>query len=87
MMSPDPKAIPLMLLHGWPGSFVEFLDIIPILAASKAPAFHLIVPSLPGFGFSSPPSLERNIEPMPEVPAIMHKLMTGLGFSACKNSS
>jgi len=83
IMSEDPKAIPLLLSHGWPGSFLEFLSIIPILAASKSPSFHLIVPSLPGFGFSSPPPLDRDIEPLPEVTAIFHKLMTGLGFSKC----
>ncbi|TYB50635.1 epoxide hydrolase 1 [Nonomuraea sp. PA05] len=43
-------ALPLMLLHGWPGTFVEFLDVIEPLSRD----FHLVVPSLPGFGFSSP---------------------------------
>ncbi|HEV7921690.1 MAG TPA: epoxide hydrolase [Thermoanaerobaculia bacterium] len=42
-------AIPLLLVHGWPGSFVEFVDIIPMLQGP----FELIVPSLPGYGFSS----------------------------------
>src|SRR5688572_20412500 len=44
-------AVPLLLLHGWPGSFVEFLEIIRLLAED----FHLVVPSLPGFGFSEIP--------------------------------
>ncbi|KXS18980.1 alpha/beta-hydrolase [Gonapodya prolifera JEL478] len=51
-------AIPLLIIHGWPGSFVEFLHIIEALAnPEKAadPAFHVVVPSLPGFGFSSSP--------------------------------
>jgi pimeloyl-ACP methyl ester carboxylesterase len=43
-------ALPLLLLHGWPGSFVEFLDVIPRLTDT----FHVIVPSLPGYGFSEP---------------------------------
>ncbi|UBU18131.1 epoxide hydrolase family protein [Nonomuraea gerenzanensis] len=43
-------ALPLMLLHGWPGTFVEFLDVIEPLSRD----FHLVIPSLPGFGFSSP---------------------------------
>ena len=43
-------AIPLLLTHGWPGSFVEFLELIDALRGD----FHLVVPSLPGFGFSSP---------------------------------
>ena len=43
-------ALPLLLLHGWPGSIVEFVDAIPLLSDS----FHLVVPSLPGYGFSEP---------------------------------
>ena len=46
-----PYATPLLLLHGWPGSFVEFLDVIASLTAA---GFDLVIPSLPGFGFSGP---------------------------------
>ena len=58
--SPEPDAFPLILSHGWPGSVVEFLDIIGPLTDPKAhggeaaDAFHLVIPSLPGFGFSGP---------------------------------
>ena len=47
-------AVPLFLTHGWPGSLVEFLDVIDPLAnpGDPADAFHLVVPSLPGYGFS-----------------------------------
>jgi microsomal epoxide hydrolase len=45
-------AIPLFLTHGWPGSVAEFLDVIE--PADPADAFHLVVPSLPGYGFSGP---------------------------------
>jgi pimeloyl-ACP methyl ester carboxylesterase len=48
--SADPGAVPLILTHGWPGSVVEFLDLIPLLTAH----FHLVVPAIPGFGFSGP---------------------------------
>jgi pimeloyl-ACP methyl ester carboxylesterase len=48
--SARPDALPLLLLHGWPGSVVEFLDVIGPLAET----FDLVIPSLPGFGFSSP---------------------------------
>ncbi|BBH68316.1 microsomal epoxide hydrolase [Actinoplanes sp. OR16] len=48
--SSDPDATPLLLLHGWPGGVVDFLDVIQPLTAS----FHLVIPSLPGFGFSTP---------------------------------
>ncbi len=53
-------ATPLLLLHGWPGSFVEFLDVIDSFVdpvghcGTPADAFHIVVASLPGFGFSSP---------------------------------
>jgi pimeloyl-ACP methyl ester carboxylesterase len=49
-------AIPLFLTHGWPGSVAEFLDVIDRLADPDDPAdaFHLVVPSLPGYGFSCP---------------------------------
>ncbi len=58
--SPEPDALPLVLLHGWPGSFADFLDVIGPLADPRAhggdpaDAFHVVVPSLPGFGFSTP---------------------------------
>ncbi|MFF2109142.1 epoxide hydrolase family protein [Rhodococcus koreensis] len=58
--SPEPDALPLVLTHGWPGSFVEFLDVIGPLTdpvahgGNPADAFHVVVPSLPGFGFSGP---------------------------------
>ena len=58
--SPEPGALPLILTHGWPGSVVEFLDLIGPLTdprsrgADPADAFHLVIPSLPGYGFSGP---------------------------------
>jgi pimeloyl-ACP methyl ester carboxylesterase len=59
--SPEPDATPLLLIHGWPGSVVEFLDVIGPLTdpaghgGDPADAFHLVIPSLPGHGFSSAP--------------------------------
>jgi epoxide hydrolase len=58
--SAEPGATPLLLLHGWPGSVVEFLDVIGPLTdpvahgGAAADAFHLVIPSLPGYGFSGP---------------------------------
>jgi pimeloyl-ACP methyl ester carboxylesterase len=58
--SPEPEALPLLITHGWPGSIAEFLDIISPLAdpaahgGDPADAFHVIAPSIPGFGFSGP---------------------------------
>lgn len=55
--SPHPEAFPLLLTHGWPGSFVEFCDVIGPLTHPDDPAdaFHVVAPSLPGYGFSDPP--------------------------------
>jgi epoxide hydrolase len=58
--SPEPNALPLILTHGWPSSIVEFLDIIEPLSNPRAhggdpaDAFHVVVPSIPGYGFSGP---------------------------------
>ena len=52
-----PDAVPVILIHGWPGSVIEFLDLIPLLTAPADPAdpaFHVVIPSLPGFGLSGP---------------------------------
>jgi pimeloyl-ACP methyl ester carboxylesterase len=58
--SPHPHALPLVLTHGWPGSVAEFLRVIdplvdpPAYGGDAADAFHVVAPSLPGFGFSGP---------------------------------
>jgi epoxide hydrolase len=58
--SPEPDALPLLVTHGWPGSFAEFEDVVGPLTDPRAHggdpahAFHLVVPSLPGYGFSRP---------------------------------
>ena len=59
--SPHPNALPLIMTHGWPGSFLEFVKVIGPLSdpesygASAEDAFDLVVPSMPGFGFSAKP--------------------------------
>jgi pimeloyl-ACP methyl ester carboxylesterase len=58
--SSEPNATPLLLIHGWPGSFVEFIELIGPLTdptahgGDPADAFHLVIPSVPGFAFSTP---------------------------------
>ena len=57
-----PAPIPLILTHGWPGSFVEMMRIIPLLTdpasygGSSSDAFDVVIPSLPGYGFSDRPA-------------------------------
>lgn len=58
--SPEPDAVPLVLTHGWPGSPVEFMEVIGPLSDPRAhggdpaDAFHVVCPSMPGYGFSGP---------------------------------
>jgi len=58
--SPEPDALPLILLHSWPGSIVEFMHMVGPLSDPRAhggdaaDAFHVVAPSIPGFGFSTP---------------------------------
>ena len=58
--SPEANAMPLLITHGWPGSVVEFLDVIGPLTDPRrfggdpADAFHVVIPSIPGYGFSGP---------------------------------
>ena len=82
--SPEPDALPLIATHGWPGSVVEFLDIVEPLTDPRshggdpADAFHLVIPSIPGFGLSGPTS-----EPGWTVRRIAHalaELMGRLGY-------
>ncbi|MGI5233038.1 epoxide hydrolase family protein [Actinoallomurus sp. CA-142502] len=56
--SSRPDARPLLITHGWPGSVIETLDVIDALAepCDGEPAFHLVIPSLPGFGYSQKPA-------------------------------
>ena len=81
---PDP--FPLVISHGWPGSVVEMLRIIPMLTdpaahgADPSDSFDVVVPSLPGYGFSDKPT-DRGMSNI-RIAGIWHKLMTeGLGYS------
>src|SRR6266436_5619858 len=83
--SPHPDALPILLTHGWPGSIAEFIKIIrpltnPTTHGGKAhDAFHVVIPSLPGFGFSDKPT-----EPgwrLPRIASAWAVLMTRLGYS------
>ena len=80
-----PNPTPLLLMHGWPGSVFEFLDIIPRLTdpaafgADPADAFTVVAPSLPGYGLSFAPGQRRF--GVHDIAACMDELMTGvLGY-------
>ena len=79
--SPNPEALPLILTHGWPGSVVEFMKVIGPLSrpGQAADAFHLVCPSLPGYGFSGKPEQTGwGIERIARAWAV---LMERLGYS------
>jgi microsomal epoxide hydrolase len=82
--SPEPSAIPLLLLHGWPGCIAEFFDMFgpltdPVRYGGQAEdAFHVIAPSLPGFAFSGP-TAETGFGPE-RMGKVFGRLMEGLGY-------
>jgi epoxide hydrolase len=82
--SPHPDALPLVITHGWPGSIVEFLKVIGPLAdptahgGDAADAFHVVCPSLPGYGFSDKPEQRGwNVE---RIAGAWVQLMARLGY-------
>ncbi|KAI1007112.1 hypothetical protein K3495_g1111 [Podosphaera aphanis] len=77
--SPVAGAIPLLFVHGWPGSFLEAIPLLAHLATPGAgPAFHVVAPSLPNFGFSDGPT-KRGFA-IAQYAEVCHKLMLALGY-------
>ena len=82
--SPHPEALPLVITHGWPGSIVEFLKVIGPLTdpaahgGDPADAFHVVCPSLPGYGFSDKPN--RPGWDIQQIAAAWAALMARLGY-------
>ena len=83
--SPHEDALPLIITHGWPGSFVEQLKIIGPLTnptahgASESEAFHVVIPSMPGYGFSGKPTV-TGWDP-PHIARAWVELMKRLGYN------
>lgn len=82
LFSPDPSSVPIVLLHGWPGSVFEFLPLLRHLRATystrpDALKYHIVVPHLTGFGFSSPPDKDFTWK---DNARIISKMMHLLGF-------
>src|SRR4051794_41750519 len=79
-----PAPRPLIITHGWPGSFIELLKIVPLLrdparyGGDARDAFDVVIPSLPGYGFSDRPS-ERGMHPF-RIADLWVELMEGLGY-------
>jgi len=84
LFSKKKDAIPIAFYHGWPGSILEFLSLLDLLK-KKYPSpeelpYHVIVPSLPGYAFSSGPPVDQDYS-MEQAAMCLDKLMRGLGFS------
>jgi len=83
--SPEPDALPLLMMHGWPGSVLEFRKVIGPLTDPAAHggdprrAFHVIAPSMPGFGFSGKPASTGC--GLPQIADLYIKLMAELGYN------
>ncbi|KAB5515021.1 Alpha/Beta hydrolase protein [Coniochaeta sp. 2T2.1] len=73
-------------MHGWPGSFMEFFPLMDLLVEKYTPEtlpYHVVVPSIPDYGFSSGPREGKDVEVTFAVAGeVMNKLMVGLGFDA-----
>jgi pimeloyl-ACP methyl ester carboxylesterase len=81
--APPRAALPLILTHGWPSSFLEMLPLLPLLTDPAAhgidgPGFDLVIPSLPGYGFSGRPWREGFTSR--DTAALWRRLMHGLGY-------
>jgi Epoxide hydrolase N terminus len=79
----DGSGIPLVLTHGWPSSFVEMLPLVPLLTDPAAhgiegPSFDVVIPSLPGYGFSERPA--RSGVTTRYTAGLWHRLMRRLGY-------
>lgn len=78
--SKAPNAIPLILSHGWPGSVLECTKVIPLLTDERASIpFHVVCPSLPGYGFSEAPK-EPGFDPT-KIASMFVQLMERLGYT------
>ncbi|KAJ5916204.1 hypothetical protein N7504_000219 [Penicillium tannophilum] len=79
-VSPVKDAIPLLFSHGWPGSFIEVTKLLPMLQGDDSqPAFHVVAPSLPNFGFSS--GVTKRGFGWAQYAETFNKLMLKLGYS------
>lgn len=84
LFSQKPDAIPLALYHGWPGSFLEFLKILNLLKTKYSPQdlpYHVIVPSIPGYAYSSDPPKDFDFG-LNNAAEALNNLMVGLGFGS-----
>ena len=79
--SPIKSAIPLLFVHGWPGSFIEVSKLLPLLTAGDGvnnPAYTIVAPSLPNFGFSE--GVKKKGFDLAKYAEVLNNLMLKLGY-------
>ncbi|CAI7565195.1 unnamed protein product [Penicillium glandicola] len=78
--SQNSRAIPLLFIHGWPGSFLEATKLIPLLTKNNkdGPVFDVVAPSLPNFGFSQ--GIKKRGFGLAQYAEVLHKVMIALGY-------
>jgi len=84
LFSEKAAAVPIAFFHGWPGSICEFLDLLDILKGRYSPKdlpYHVVVPSLPGYAYSSGPPVETDYG-IDIAAGALNNLMFGLGFGS-----
>ena len=82
VFSEKKDAIPIIFMHGWPGSFIEFLPMLTLVKekySTKDLPYHLIVPSLPGYTLSTVQSTEKEWK-LEDTSGVLNQLMLNLGF-------
>lgn len=82
LFSKRPDAVPVIFIHGWPGSFLEFLPMSQLFKQKYSPdtlPYHIIVPSLPGFTLSNMPLLNQDFSQV-DAARVLNRLMVDLGF-------
>ncbi|OOF93430.1 hypothetical protein ASPCADRAFT_398462 [Aspergillus carbonarius ITEM 5010] len=82
LFSKRKDAIPIVLIHGWPGNFLEFLPMLSLIREKYSPEdlpYHFVIPSLPGFTFSSGPPLNADFIGQ-DTARVINQVMLNLGF-------
>jgi hypothetical protein len=83
LFSENKDAIPIIFMHGWPGSFIEFLPMLALIKnkySAKDLPYHIVVPSLPGYTLSTVQSIDKEWK-LEDSARVLNQLMLNLGFS------
>ncbi|KAK4033180.1 putative epoxide hydrolase [Parachaetomium inaequale] len=85
LFSRKPDATPIIISHGWPSAWIEFLPLLELLTSKYTPEtlpYHIITPSIPDFGLSTRSNLTETELDLPKAAEALNELMKALGFNA-----